>query len=188
MLIAISILILDVEFYLIYDKLFLLKNNGFLKNLIIFGADMSLSMHSGNKKKYILVLGKGITLDDASLTTETEYSINFTEHEKMFCLGLHYNGSNGYLFATAGKIYYFKEKDSELFVYQLFLRNISKKLSIKNMKETGLNEFSVDYSDIFVNNIINIHKYLMKYIYIYIYMYVYICICIYIYIYIYNNV
>ena len=26
------------------------------------------------------------------------YSINFTEHNKKFCLSLHYNGANGYLF------------------------------------------------------------------------------------------
>ena len=35
-----------------------------------------------------------------------------------------------------------------------------------NMKETGLNgyvyDFAVDYFDISVNNILNIHKYLMK--------------------------
>ena len=33
------------------------------KNVIIFGVDMSLSPHIDNKKKYILILGKGPTQD-----------------------------------------------------------------------------------------------------------------------------
>ena len=49
-----------------------------------FGADMSSSVHIDNKKKYILILGKGPTngLDDIILTAEKEYSINFTEQQK----------------------------------------------------------------------------------------------------------
>ena len=49
-----------------------------------FGADMSSSVHINNKKKYILILGKGATngLDDIILTAEKEYSINFTEQQK----------------------------------------------------------------------------------------------------------
>ena len=49
-------------------------------------------------KKDILILDIGPTqeLDDATLTTDTEYSINLTEQRKQFCLRLHlhYNGSN----------------------------------------------------------------------------------------------
>ena len=49
------------------------------KNVIIFGADMSSSVHVDNKGKDILILGERPTqgLDDATLTTETKYSINF---------------------------------------------------------------------------------------------------------------
>ena len=38
-------------------------------------------MHTDNKKKYILILGNGLTdgLEDTMLTAEKEYSINFTE-------------------------------------------------------------------------------------------------------------
>ena len=32
------------------------------------------------------------------------YSINFTENNKKFCLSLHYNGANSYLFATGTEI------------------------------------------------------------------------------------
>ena len=50
------------------------------KNVIIFGADMSSSVHIDNKTKAILILGEGPTqgLDDTTLTAATKYSINFT--------------------------------------------------------------------------------------------------------------
>ena len=34
---------------------------GFARDVIIFGVDMSSSPHINNKKKYILILGKGPT-------------------------------------------------------------------------------------------------------------------------------
>ena len=50
------------------------------KIAIIFGVDMSSSLHTDNKKKDILILGKGPTqgLDYTTLTAEAEYSINFS--------------------------------------------------------------------------------------------------------------
>ena len=74
--------------------------NGFGKNCIIFGVDMSSSVHVDNKKKDILILGEGPTqgVDGTTLTAEKKYSINFTENNKKFCLSLHYNGANSYLF------------------------------------------------------------------------------------------
>ena len=51
------------------------------KNVIIFGAGMSLSVHVDNKGKDILVLGKGPTqgLDGTTFTAEAKYPINFTQ-------------------------------------------------------------------------------------------------------------
>ena len=87
------------------------------------------------------------------------YSINFTE-EKKFCLSLHYNGANGYLFVNGKEIIKFKAKDSEIVTSPLCLGNISEDWSTDNMKKTGLNgyvyEFNVDYK---VNNKNNITKY-----------------------------
>ena len=59
--------------------------NGFGKKCVIFGVDMSSSVHVDNKKKYILFLGDGPTqeLDGTTLTAKKMYSINFTE---IFCL------------------------------------------------------------------------------------------------------
>ena len=51
------------------------------KTVIIFGADMSASVHIDNKKTDVLIYGKGPMqgLDDAALTAEAGYSINFSE-------------------------------------------------------------------------------------------------------------
>ena len=105
------------------------------KNVIIFGADMSSSVHIDNKKN-ILILGEGPAqgLDDTTLTTEAKYPINFTQSGKRFVLSLHYNGSNSFLFANATKIYQFKEKDSEIKDYTPCLGNISKDFT-NNMKK-----------------------------------------------------
>ena len=52
---------------------------GFGSNVIIFGVDMSSSAHVDNKKKNILILGKGPTQGlEHILSAEKMYSINFT--------------------------------------------------------------------------------------------------------------
>ena len=60
----------------------------------------------------------------------------------------------------------FKAKDSEFVASSLCLGNISKDWSVDNMKNTGLNgyvyDFSVDYDATAVDDIKDIHKYLMK--------------------------
>ena len=54
------------------------------------------------------------------------YSINFTVTKMKFCLSLHYNGANSYLFVNGAEIYKFKAKDSEIVASPLYLGNISK--------------------------------------------------------------
>ena len=94
------------------------------------------------------------------------YSINFTLTKKKFCLGLHCNGANSYLSVNRTEIYKFKAKDSKIVATPLCLRNISKDWSVDNMKKTGFNgyvyDFSVDYDTIAVDDILDIHKYLME--------------------------
>ena len=119
------------------------------------------------RKKDILVLGKGPTQGlESTLTAEKMYSINFTEKNKKFCLSLHYNGANSYLFVNGTEIYKFKAKDSEIVASPLCLGNITKDWSVDNMKRTGFTsdvyDFSAGYDDITVDDIKNIHKYLMK--------------------------
>ena len=91
------------------------------------------------------------------------YLINFTEQNKKFCLSLHYNEANSYLFVKGKEIHKFKAKDSEIVATPLCLGNISKDWSLDNMKKTGLNgyvyDFSVDYEAITFDDILDICKY-----------------------------
>ena len=70
---------------------FLFSHGSYRKNVIIFGADMSSSVHVDNEGKDILILGKGTAqgLNDTMLTAETQYWINFTSPNKKFCSSLH---------------------------------------------------------------------------------------------------
>ena len=146
---------------------FSFPGGGFGQNVLSFGADMSSSAHIDNKKKDILVLGKGPTQGlEHTLTAEKMYSINFTVTKKKFCLSLHYNGANSYLFVNGTEIYKFIAKDSEIVATALCLGNISKDWSVDNMKRTGFNvyvyDLSVDYNATAVDDIKDIHNYLMK--------------------------
>ena len=66
----------------------------------------------------------------------------------------------------ATKIHQWKATHSEIKRYLLFLGTISKDFSVDNMVKTGLNgyvyEFSVNYNVITVDDVLDIHKYLMK--------------------------
>ena len=93
---------------------FSFPGGGFGQHVIIFGADMSSSAHVDNNKKDILILGIGPTQGlEHTLTAEKMYAVNFTVTNITFCLSLHYNGANSYLFVNSTEIYKFKAKDSE---------------------------------------------------------------------------
>ena len=94
------------------------------------------------------------------------YSINFTVTKKKFCLDLHYNGVNSYLFVNGTEICKFKAKYSGIVTSPLCLGNSSKDWSTDNMKKTRFTgyvyDFGADYNTVKVDDIKNIHKYLMK--------------------------
>ena len=136
-------------------------------NVIIFGVDMSSSTNIDNKKKDILILGKGPTQGlEHTLSAEKMFSINFTKNNKKFFLSLHYNNENSYLPVNGTEIIKFKSKDPEILPYPLCLGNISRDWSVDNLKKTGLNGyvygFTVDYDIIAVDDILDIHTYLIK--------------------------
>ena len=115
---------------------FTYPGTGLGRNVIIFGANMSSSPKSDNRKKDILILGKGRTQGlEHTLSGEKMYSINFTQQNKQFCLSLHYNGANSYLFVNGKETHKFKAKDSEIVATPLCLGNISKDWSVDNMKK-----------------------------------------------------
>ena len=85
------------------------------------------------------------------------YSINFTVTKNKFCLSLHYNWVNSYLFVNGTEIDKFKAKASEIVPSPLCLGNISKDWLVDNMKKTGFTgyvyDFSADYNAIAVDDL-----------------------------------
>ena len=108
------------------------------KNVMIFGVDMSSTTKTDNRRKDILIFGKGPAQGlEHTLSSEKMYSINFTNFT---------NGANNYLFVSGKKIYKFTAKDLEINSYELSLGNISKDWSADNIKETGLKSYVYDFS------------------------------------------
>ena len=140
---------------------------GLGRNVIIFGVDMNSSTKIDNRKKDILILGKGTTQElEHTLSAKKMYWIYFKEHNEKFCLSLHYFGANSCLFVNAKEIHKLKAKDHEIVAAPLCLGKISKDWTVDYMIKTGLNgyvyDFSVDYSDTAVDDILDVHNYLMK--------------------------
>ena len=92
---------------------------GLGKNIVIFGVDMSSSTKIENRKG----LTQGL---EHTLSAGKMYSINFTVTGKKFCLSLHYNGPNSYLFVNGKEIHKFKSKNSDLVATPLCLGNIQR--------------------------------------------------------------
>ena len=68
-------------------EIFSSPGTGLGRNVAIFGVNMSLSIKVDNRKKDILILGKGPTQRlEHTMSAEKMYLINFTEHNKHFCV------------------------------------------------------------------------------------------------------
>ena len=129
--------------------------------------------HRVNLKDYLLkvlshlILGKGPTQGlEHTLTAEKMYSINFMVTKKKFCISLHYNRANSYLFDYGREIFKFRAKDPEIIAVPLCLGNIPKDWSADNIKKKGFNgyvyDFSVEYDATDVDDNVDIHRYLKK--------------------------
>ena len=108
--------------------------------VIGFGVDMGSSIHSTNRAKSILILGRSLTqgLEDTTLYAEKIYSVNFTATRKKFYSSLHYNGDNSYLFINGTEIIKFKAKDSEIVPNPHCLGNNFRRISYGQYEKTGL--------------------------------------------------
>ena len=143
------------------------------RNVVIFGVDISNSKHANNKIKNMLVLGRGFIqkIDDTTIYAEQMYAPNFSAENKTFCLSLHYNGDNSYLFVNGKKVIQFKAKDSEIKAYPLILGNIAVDAdgddtsNFTYQTDAGrygnVYDFSVDCDGITNDKIQEIHDYLM---------------------------
>ena len=66
------------------------------RNVLIFGADKSFSIHRTNRANHIYVMVDGSTqgTHNTTLYVEKKYFRNFTEPNVKFALSLHYNGDD----------------------------------------------------------------------------------------------
>ena len=80
------------------------------RNVIIFGVDSTSSSHADNRKNSFLILSEGPTfgINGNFGYPEKRSSINFGKSNTKFCLRLHYNADNGYLFVNRKEIFKFK--------------------------------------------------------------------------------
>ena len=139
------------------------------KNVVVYGDDMSNSRHSTDKTQSVLVLGHGLIqkINDTTIYAEKMYKPNFTVDNKICCLSLHYNSDNSYLFVNGKEVTKFKAKNSELIKHLMSLGSLSYDYYTENkIKYTGLYgnayDFSIDYSAITNDKILDIHNYLIK--------------------------
>ena len=110
------------------------------RNVLIFGADMSFSVHATNKANHIYVMGDGFTqgINDTTLYVEKKYFKNFTEPNVKFVLSLHYHGDDSYLFVNGRQELKFKCKTDQLVKEKLCIGNLSDQWTASESEKTGL--------------------------------------------------
>ena len=138
------------------------------RNVLIFGADMSFSIHTTNRANHIHIMGDGLTqgINDTTIYAEKKYFKNFTEPDVKFVLSLHYNGDDSYLFVNGRQELKFKCKTDQLVKEKLCIGNLSDQWTASESEKTGLYgniyDFIVDYEQILgVKPIYDMHRYLM---------------------------
>ena len=104
-------------------------------------------------------------INDTTLYAKKVYSQNFTAVNKKFVLSLHYSSDNSYLFVNGKQELKFKAKDDQIVEEMLCLGNISDDWTTANAEKTGfwgeIYDFA-DYTKTSINDIYNVHRYLMK--------------------------
>ena len=138
------------------------------RNVLIFGADMSFSVHAANRAIHIYLMGTGLTqgINDTTIYAENNFYRNFTDFGKKFVLSLHYNGDNSYLFVNGKQELKFKAKKDQLVKEKLSIGNLSDHWTTSESEKTGvygkIYDFIVDYEQISgVKAIYDMHRYLI---------------------------
>ena len=92
------------------ERSFTHTTNG--RNVLIFGADISFSVHTTNRANHIYLMGDGLTqgINNTTIYVEKNYYRNFTDPGKKCVLSLHYNGDDSYLFVNGRQQLKFKAK------------------------------------------------------------------------------
>ena len=82
---------------------------------LIFGVDMSFSVHATTRANNIYVMGDGFTqsIRDTTLYVEKNYYRNFLDPGKKLMLSLRYNGDDSDLFVNGRQELKFKCKTDQ---------------------------------------------------------------------------
>ena len=108
------------------------------RNVLIFGEDMSFSVHATNRENHIYLMGTGLTkcINDTTIYAGK----HFTDFGKKFMLSLHYDGDDSYLFVNGRQELKFKAKTDQL---------VKEKLCIGNLFSNGLrvNQKKLEYME-----------------------------------------
>ena len=138
------------------------------RNVLIFGAGMSSSVHATNRANNIYLVGTGLTQgsNDTTIYAEKNFYKNFTDFDKKFVLILHYNGDNSDLFVNGRQELKFKAKTDQLVKKALCIGNLSDQWTTSESEKTGvygkIYDFVVDYEQISgVKAIYDMHRYLI---------------------------
>ena len=138
------------------------------RNVLIFGVDMSFSVHATNRANNIYVTCEALVqgINDATIYAEKNFYRNFTDPGKKFVLSLHYNADNSYLFVNGRQELKFKAKNNQIINEKLWLGNLSSEWTTSESEKTGLYgdiyDFVVDYKSIkCVKPIYDMHRYLI---------------------------
>ena len=121
------------------------------RNVLIFGADMSFSVHKTNRANHIYIMGTGLTqgINDTTIYAEKNFYRNFTDPGKKFILSLHCNGDDSYLFVNSRQELKFKCKTDQLVKEKLCIGNLRDQWTTSESEKTGLYgsiyDFVVDY-------------------------------------------
>ena len=138
------------------------------RTFLIFGVDMSFSVHATNRAKNIYLMGTGLTqgIHDTTIYAEKNFYRNFTHFDKKIMLSLHYNGDDSYLFVNGRQELKFKAKTDQLVKEKLCIGNLSDQWTMSESEKTGsygkIYDFVVDYEQIVgVKTIYDMYRYLM---------------------------
>ena len=138
------------------------------RNVLIFGADMSFSVHATNRANHIYLVDAGLTqgINDTTIYAEKNFYRSLTDFSKKFMLCLHYNGDDSYLFVNGRHELKFKVKTDQLVKEKLCIGNLSDQRTTSESEKTGvygkIYDFVVDYEQILgVKAIYDMHRYLM---------------------------
>ena len=116
---------------------------------------------------HLMLIIARVSFGYGSFSLPEKKFINFSKANTKFCLSLHYNPNNSYLFVTGKEIFEFKADNKNVnFPTQFCLRNISNGFSATEFREVSSDgnvyDFSVDYRSSDKSDILNIHKHLIN--------------------------